>query len=152
MPFSPHSKHDCIVRNMDMKKQCIYRSSIKKTGSHILCRTSGHTRWYNVSPVEFVCLFTYFGDLVAIYEIISTYNKRKTSLKCGTTVNTYSWSLYVPHVWDVQGPLGSIYRHPTSLAGFPLIPIDRKLNFECRDTKYVIFLPYNNLFLLAENA
>ena len=28
------SKHDCIVRNMHLKKQCIY--IIRNTGSHIL--------------------------------------------------------------------------------------------------------------------
>ena len=36
-----------------------------------------------------VCLFVYLEGLGAIYEIISAYNKRKTSLGCGMTVNTH---------------------------------------------------------------
>ena len=52
-----------------------------------------------------VCLFVYLGVLGAIYEIISTYNKRKTSLGCGMAVNIHC-----------------IHDHPTSSAGFPLVP------------------------------
>ena len=44
-------------------------------------------------------------------------NKRKTSLRCGTTVNTHWWSLDVPHEpEDVQGPPARMYGRPTSLS------------------------------------
>ena len=32
--ISPHSKHDYMVRNMGMEKQCIY--NFRNTGNHIL--------------------------------------------------------------------------------------------------------------------
>ena len=47
------------------------------------------------------------------------YNKRKTSLRCGMTVGL---------MWDVPEPPVSIYGHPTSEAGFPLLHIDGQVH------------------------
>ena len=58
------------------------------------------TRWYNGSPVESVCLIFpgVFGPMRDYLLIIPTYNKRKTSLRGGTSINTHWWYLRTSHI------------------------------------------------------
>ena len=76
------------------------------------------------------CLFRWTLSLTEqLFKNNLTYNKRKTSLRYGMTVNTHWWFRDIPHspfglVWDVPEPPARIYRHPTSSAGFPLLPTE----------------------------